>query len=301
MTSGSPLRFSGIGWRAGEPVAIADAGRRRRIRVHIGLLLLTMGAVLAFCGWIVAAWQGLLWSVFAGAVVLTTVWRLPTDVFLRGMAARPLLPDEAPGLHAAIAELCRRAGLVTMPRLYHLAEPLPLAFSLGHGEAAAIVVADCLLAGLSRRELDGIYAHEIVHLRGGDMLLKQLGFALAAVTQMMSRLGLILVLLAALAQMLSPAQFPLLSLLLLAMAPVGASLLRLALSRVSEGEADLEAAELTGDPAALASALGKIRRWEERRLRQIFPTGRILHLPTLLSDHPATEERIRRLQEMSAP
>ncbi len=75
--------------------------------------------------------------------------------------------------------------------------------------------------------------------------------------------------------------------------------LLLALSRVREAEADLDAAELTGDPAGLASALVKLRQWQESRLRQLLPTGRILRLPTLLTEHPPTEERIRRLNHLA--
>lgn len=96
----------------------------------------------------------------------------------------------------------------------------------------------------------------------------------------------------------SLAEFPLLALLVLAAAPTAVGLLRLALSRVREAEADLEAAELTGDPAGLAAALVKLRRWQERLLHQLSPTAHPLHLPTLFDDHPPTEERIRRLMDL---
>jgi len=272
--------------------------RRRRNYAHIALLLLIMAGLLALCGWIVAAWRGILWGMLVGGFLLATIGRFPIDALLRGMRARPIWADEAPGLHAAFAELCDRAGLYPAPRLYHVDEPLPLAFSLGSGEGAAIVIADMLLDGLSRRELCAILAHEICHLRSGDMLLKRLGFTLAWVARLMREVGFLVVIIGVLLHVMSLAELPLLSLVTLALAPIGVNLLQLAMSRAREAEADLEAAELTGDPAGLASALVKLRRWQESRLRQLFPTGRILHLPSLFADHPPTEARIRQLRQM---
>lgn len=70
------------------------------------------------------------------------------------------------------------------------------------------------------------------------------------------------------------------------------------MSRAREAEADLEAAELTGDPAGLTSALVKLRQWQERRLHRLFATAHSLHLPTLFDNHPPTEERIRGLMQL---
>jgi heat shock protein HtpX len=87
----------------------------------------------------------------------------------------------------------------------------------------------------------------------------------------------------------------------LAVAPLGVGLLQLALSRTREGEADLEAAELTGDPHGLASALAKLRRREQMLLRGRLPTTAVLRVPSLFRDHPATEERIQALLAMPQP
>jgi heat shock protein HtpX len=262
-------------------------------------LLMSMGALLSLCGWIVAGWDGIVWSIFAGAVALALMRRVPVEVFLNSMNARPLQAKDALRLRAIFAALCQHAGLAPIPRLYCIEEAIPLAFSLGKGESAAVVVADSLLAGLTPRELSGILAHEIIHLRSGDITLKQLGFVLSWLTRMLSQLGFIFLFVGLLLHVFSLAEFPLLSLFVLAGAPLAVNLLQLALSRVREAEADLDAAELTGDPAGLASALVKLRQWQESLLRELFPTGRILHLPTLLTDHPPTEERIRRLNHLA--
>jgi heat shock protein HtpX len=273
--------------------------RRRRSRLHSVALLLAMAGLLGLCGWLVAGWQGVLWSVVGGAVAFGFVARTPVELLLAGMGARALSPEEAPGLLSMFAGLCRRAGLQQPPVLCHVDEGLPLAFSIGRNDDTAVVLDDTLLLGLSRRELGGILAHEIAHLRSGDILLKQIGFVLGWLTRVMSQLGVMLLIVGLLLRAFLAVRWPLLALLVLALAPIGVQLLQLALSRGREAEADLEAAELTGDPEGLAAALQKLRQWQERRLRRVFPTGRVFHLPTLLNDHPPTDERIRRLMHLA--
>jgi heat shock protein HtpX len=273
--------------------------RRPGQRSQIVGLLCAMAALLGYCGWILAGSDGIFWSIIVGMLLLSAVRRFPIGVFLKGMRARPLLPAEAAGLNAAVTELCLRTGLSYVPRLYRIKEKLPLAFSIGRDRESAIVIADCLITTLPRAEFIGILAHEIAHLHGGDILLQQVGLVLTWLTRLVSQIGFIFVLFRFLMNERSVAEFPLLSLAVLAVAPTGVALLRLALSRARETEADMEAAKLTGDPAALASALEKLRQWQERRLRQLFPIGQPLHLPILFDDHPPTEERIRRLRELA--
>jgi heat shock protein HtpX len=287
-------------WRAPMPPrdAAAERWRRRRNQAHTAALLLGIGALLAYCGWIVAGRSGLAWSLLAGVFCLVVVRQVPPDALLGAIKATPLPSNDVLRLGAPFSVLCRRAGLDPVPRLYRIDHQLPLAFSLGEGERAAVVVADCLIDGLDERELCGILAHEIVHLRNGDIMLMQLGLVLGWLTSAISRIGFLLIFLDLLMRALSLTEFPLLSLAVLAAAPIAVGLMRLALSRAREAEADLEAAELTGDPLGLASALDKLRQWQQQRLRRLSPMMRPLQLPKLLSDHPPTEERIRRLRAM---
>lgn len=273
--------------------------RASRAALPSAVLLLAMALLLAYSGWIVAGWRGVAWGVVAGACVFAGVRRAPTEVFLAGMRAEALTAAQAPSLHAELAMLCRDAGLSPPPRLYHIDENLPLAFSLGHGQTSAIVIADCLLTGLSSRELSGIVAHELAHLRNGDLTLKTLGFVLGWLTQIMSQLGFLLVLFGLLARVFAPGKFPIATLAILWLAPVAVRFLQLWLSRARETEADLEAAELTGDPIGLALALEKLQRWEEWRLRFFFPGRHMFRLPALFYDHPPTAARVARLYRMA--
>jgi len=111
-------------------------------------------------------------------------------------------------------------------------------------------------------------------------------------------LGQFLLLLSLPAALVASMPVPWLALLVLLAAPTLSALVQLALSRNREYEADLSAAELTGDPAGLAAALDKLERYQGRFWEQILMPGRRLPEPSLLRSHPDTEERIDRLMAL---
>jgi len=273
--------------------------RRRRQRRHALALLVAMAALLALCGWVIAGAPGVALSVAIGALMLVALLRLPPSLVLNALRARPASPWECRELLQIAEGLAERAGLGVVPRLYRIEERLPLAFTIGSGDEATIVLSSGLLAELAVREVAAVVAHEIVHVRNGDIAMMQLASAVGLATRMMTRAGLFLILFGLLANLLSLARLPLAPLLLITIAPIAVTLLQLVLARSREGEADLEAAELMGDPQPLASALIKIRRREEALLRGMFPYAMPLRVPPLLRDHPVTEERIRRLLAMA--
>jgi heat shock protein HtpX len=275
-----------------------DAHRRRRSLWHSVLLLTAMAALLAYCGWLVADWEGVLWSVIGGAVMLIMVRRAPPRVFLQALQARTLARWEAPALYKMLDGLCRSAGVAPAPLLCRIPQRLPLAMTIGGGSAAIIVTSEPLLQTMSGRQMRGILAHEIVHVRNGDLALMQLAMVVGMLTRVLAQLAFMLVFLAFFLRVVSTRGFPILPLLVLVVAPLGVNLLQLALSRTREAEADLEAAELTGDPCGLASALAKMRSQEQMLVRRWSPAVVPLRLLSLFRDHPATDERIRRLMAM---
>lgn len=281
-------------------MVIAQERRRRSLR-HSFLLLAAMGAVLAFCGWIIAGWEGVGWSLFAAALTLYLARQLPPAIVLRAVAARPVAPAQAPALYRILDDLCRRAGIETSPRISWVGNGFPAAFTLGDGGAATIVLSEGLVREMSVREIRGILAHELVHVRNGDLALMRLAMVVGRVTRLLAQVAFMLVFFDLFLRAVSAPGIPFVPLVLLALAPSAVGLLQLALSREREGEADLEAAELTGDPYGLASALLKIRRRERMLLRGRFPGARVLRVPALLRDHPATEQRIRRLLALPRP
>jgi heat shock protein HtpX len=279
----------------------ADRERRRRTWQHSALLLIAMAALLSYCGWIVAEWDGILWSLLGGGVMLVLVRRMPPARMLQAIGARPVARWEAPGLYEILASLCERAGVDRVPNLCWVGERFPVAFTIGGGDAATIALSEGLVCEMTAREIRGILAHEIVHVRNGDLALMQLAMVVGQLTRVISQIAFLLVFFGLLLRTVSATSFPLVPLLVLAVAPLGVGLLQLALSRTREGEADLEAAELTGDPHGLASALAKLRRREQMLLRGRVPAAVPLRVPALFRDHPATEERIQALLSMPQP
>jgi heat shock protein HtpX len=273
--------------------------RRRQIRRHSALLLTAMAALLSYCGWIIGEWNGILWSLLAGAMVLALARRVPPGRLLHAIGARPVTRWEAPQLYEILEALCRRAALDRVPHLCWVGERFPVALTIGAGEATTIALSEALVRGMTIGEIRGILAHEIVHVRNGDIALMQLAMVVGQLTRMLSQIAFLLVFFGLFMRTVSAPSLPIVPLLVLAFAPIGVGLLQLALSRAREAEADLEAAELTGDPGGLASALIKLRRREQMLLRGRFGGAAALRVPSLFRDHPATEERIQALLAMS--
>lgn len=200
-------------------------------------------------------------------------------------------------LYDLSGSLAARAGLARMPRLYLVPSPVPNAFTLGSREAASIFLTHGLLARMNRRELAGVIAHEISHIVNRDLFLFRMVELVRQVTTLMSRLGWLLLLFALPFFLVSGSSVPIGFLAALIAAPVVSLVLQLALFRTREFNADIGAAELTGDPRGLASALYKIEHPDNGLWSILLPVPRRDESP-LFRTHPATEERVRRLKRL---
>lgn len=240
-----------------------------------------------------------LWTAGMVAVVLLLAPRLSPRIIMRLYQARPLTAAEAPELVQVLAELARRAGLPEVPALYWIDSPVMNAFAVGQRGSAAIAVTRGLLERLTPRELTGVLAHELSHVRNNDMWVMGLADTVSRLTANLSLIGQLMILVNLPLLAMGGVTLPWSALLLLVFAPAVSTLLQLALSRTREYDADLGAVLLTGDPDGLASALARLEReqggWIERVL---FPEGRNPN-PSWLRTHPPTEERIRRLQALA--
>jgi heat shock protein HtpX len=209
--------------------------------------------------------------------------------------AREIPRDMLPDLHAVLTIISRRANLPAVPRLVYIPSAMLNAFAVGRRDDAAIALTDGILRTLTMRELAGVLAHEVSHVRNNDLWVMSLADVMSRVTRMMAFLGLLLLLLTLPMWLMHGGGVPWLLVLTLAIAPSFVALLQLALSRAREFDADLDAAGLTGDPVGLAAALGKLERrrgglWESI----LMPRGRNPE-PSILRTHPKTGERIERL------
>jgi heat shock protein HtpX len=223
---------------------------------------------------------------------------LSRDLLLRGYHARRLSPADWPEGFAVLDALSARAGLPRRPELWHVPSQLPNAFAMGRPEESAICVSDGLLRLLSLRELTGVLAHEIAHIAHRDLWLMGLADAMSRAVSLASWLGQMLLLINLPLLVAGAATIPWIMPLALAFSPTIMALLQLALSRQREYDADRAAAELTGDPAGLASALAKLERRTGRFWEEMFLPGRRIPDPSLLRTHPPNEERIARLRAL---
>jgi heat shock protein HtpX len=173
------------------------------------------------------------------------------------------------------------------------------AFAVGRREDAVIAVTDGMLRVLNLRELTGVLAHEISHIRNRDLWLMGIADLAGRLTRLMTLLGLALLLVNLPLWLGGVASVPWLLIPLLVFAPQITVLLQLALSRAREFDADLDAAGLTGDPDGLASALAKLERYQHGVWEQILLPGQRLPEPSVLRTHPPTAERIARLEALS--
>jgi heat shock protein HtpX len=268
-------------------------------RLHTVLLLGGMIALLAACGWIVAGPEGGLWALALGGISLAFAPRMSPQMVLGLYGAVPVRPWDLPDVVRVLNELAERAGLPAPPQLYWIPSPTLNAFAMGRRGDAAIAVTDGMIRTLTLRELSGVLAHEVSHVRNGDLWLMGLADTVSRLTRMMSLFGQILLLFNLPLLLTGAVTIPWGLILLLVLAPTIGALLQLALSRTREYDADLGGALLTGDPMALAGALRKLERNGRGLWESLLMPGRRDPNPSLLRTHPPTEERIRRLAALS--
>lgn len=254
-------------------------------------------------------------AVLALAAVFAVVQLLLGDkIALASMGAKVVTPQEHPQLHAMIERLCQVAD-VPKPRVAIARTEIPNAFAAGHSRRTATVcVTTGLMERLNEQELEGVVAHELAHIINRDVIVMTVAGFLATVAGLLIRFGVH-------AQMFgggrdsknnTAAVFAIVVVVSVIVYALSFLLLR-ALSRYREFAADRGAAQITGRPAALASALesisGTMSRIPSRDLREaegmnaffIIPaSSRGLSLSSLVSTHPPSEKRIARLMEMQA-
>jgi heat shock protein HtpX len=282
--------------------AVAETCRRHKLTnlLHSALLLGGMACLLALCGWVVAAGEGVFWAFAAGGLSLLFSPRVSPRLVLGMFGARRLSCAEAPRLHEVTEAIARRAGLPVMPELYYIPSPVLNAFTVGSREQPAIAIADGLLRALTLRELAGVLAHEVSHIRNNDLWVMGLADTMAGLTRFMALFGLVLLFLNLPLLLMEREPFPWLLVLLLSLAPTAGALLQLALSRTREFDADLNAAALTGDPEGLASALVKLEQAQGRLWEGMMLPGNRIPDPSILRTHPRTGERVERLMALKA-
>ena len=221
--------------------------------------------------------------------------------------AREVDETSAPRFYNMVRELAQRAEL-PMPKVYLIDEAAPNAFATGRNpEHAAVAATTGILNVLTERELRGVMAHELAHVKHRDILISTISATMAGAISMLANFAAFF---GGRDSEGRPAN-PIAGIAIAILAPLAASLIQMAISRAREFEADRGGAEISGDPQALASALDKIHRYAqgiplgpaeahpETAQMMIMNPLSAGGIKGLFSTHPATEERIARLMAMA--
>lgn len=268
-----------------------------------GLTGLFMGV-----GYLIGGGSGALIAlVIAAATNVFAYWNSDRMV-LSMYGAHEVDQRTAPDLHNLVAELAGRAGL-PMPRVFIMDEAQPNAFATGRNpQNAAVAVTTGLMHSLSREELAGVIAHELAHINNHDTLLMTVTATIAGAISMVAQFGMFfggnrnsnngLGVIGSIAMMI--------------LAPLGAMLVQMAISRTREYAADDLGARICGQPMWLASALAKIANAAHQvpnpEAERNPATAHMFIInplsghgvDNLFTTHPATENRIAALQQLAA-
>jgi heat shock protein HtpX len=251
----------------------------------------------------------MMWVFTALAVVMNIGAYFFSDKLVLMMhRAREVGPQQAPELHRIVGELAARAG-IPKPRVFIVNELQPNAFATGRNPSKGVVaVTTGILRILDERELRGVLAHEIGHIKNRDILVATIAATLAgAITHIANVLSF-----GALFGMGGhhdddDGGNPLAALAVALVAPIAAMLVQLGVSRSREYLADRTGAQISGDPEALARALEKLEYAAHHVPAQVDPATASLFIVnplertvrSLFSTHPPMEERVRRLRALA--
>lgn len=271
-----------------------------------------MAGIVVLFGMIGAAIGGasgmLIALAFAAAMNVYAYW-FSDQVVLRMYNAREVDAQAAPRFYGMVRELAQNAGL-PMPRVYIIDEAQPNAFATGRNpENAAVAATTGIMQLLSERELRGVMAHELAHVKHRDTLISTISATIAGAISAIAQFGMLF---SGGHNDREGGVHPAVAILIMILAPIAAMLIQMAISRSREFEADRGGAEISRDPHALASALQKIHNYAHNvpmaTAEQHPETAQMMiinpltaeGIKGLFSTHPQTEERVARLRAMTA-
>lgn len=270
------------------------AAGRALLRPDALASLAALGLVLGLVGWLLSGLSGLAVAVIAMAATIVLVPKVPVDLAMRVIGARPVHPEQAPGLYTLLIELSDAAGLAAPPILYRIRGGRVTAVAVGDSARSALALSDGMTMVMDEREMRGVLAHEIAHIAAEDTTLMNLAAAVGRVIHTLAIFGLIA---AVLVVLLTAEPVTIWAVAVIALAPWAATLLHLALMRRREFAADADAVRLTGDPVGLARALVKLETLPGGGLARLIGggPGRRRRSGGFLRTHPSTKARIERL------
>ncbi len=273
------------------------------------LFLMTVLTVLfVIAGGAIAGEVGVFIALAFALVMNVTMWWSSDSIAIRMTRSRPLSRAEAPELHRMVERLSQRAS-IPVPKLYLQPSAQPNAFAtVRNPRHAAVAVTEGLLRQLDSREVEGVIAHELAHIKHYDTLISTVAAVFAGALAALARIG-------TWGMMFGGGRGRnngnMLTLLLaIIFAPMAAMLIRMAVSRSREFAADRRAAEIAGSPAGLMSALSKLDSLSQHSRMQVNEAASHMYIvnplrgsggmAALFSTHPPMDARISRLRRLES-
>jgi heat shock protein HtpX len=270
------------------------------------ILMAGIVALFGVVGAAIGGANGMLLALVLGGVMNVFAYWFSDKMVLRMYNAQEVDAASAPQFYGLVRELSQRAGL-PMPRVYLIEEAQPNAFATGRNpEHAAVAATTGILRLLSARELRGVMAHELAHVKHRDILTSTVAATVAGAISSLAQFGFLFG-----GRGDGERPNPIVGLIVMILAPIAAMLIQMAISRAREFEADRGGAEISGDPNALADALQKMEYHakglplaaaeEHPATAQMMIINPLSGggIQNMFSTHPATEERIARLRAMA--
>jgi heat shock protein HtpX len=274
-------------------------------------LLAGLTALLLLIGDLLGGTSGMIMAFVLAVVMNFSAYWFSDKMALSMSGAREVTPEEAPYLHALVEELCAYARL-PKPRVAIIESPAPNAFATGRDPEHAVIAATTgILQILDRRELAGVLAHELGHVKNRDILISSVAATIAGAITMVAQMAQWAMFFGGMRGDEEEEGGGMGSLvggvLMMIVAPLAAMLIQMAISRAREYGADETGAHIHGDPEALASALEKLEYYSKQIPLPVNPAASHLFIvkpftgfsmQELFSTHPPIPERIARLRRM---
>ena len=271
------------------------------------ILMAAITALFMALGSVLGGRQGMMIALVVALGMNFFSYWFSDKLVLKMYNAQEVDETSAPQFYRMVRDLAQKAQL-PMPKVYVIEEDAPNAFATGRNpEHAAVAATTGIMRVLSDRELRGVMAHELAHVRHRDILISTISATMAGAISMLANFAMFF---GGRNSEGRPSN-PIAGILVMLLAPLAASLIQMAISRSREFEADRGGAEISGDPQALASALQKIQAYAhstplEAAERNPATAQMMIINPLsggglrgMFSTHPATEERVERLMAMA--
>ena len=270
------------------------------------MLLTAMTAFLLIVGQLLGGRAGMTFALIMAVGMNFFSYWYSDKIVLRMYRAKEVGPSQASELYGIVQTLASSAGL-PMPKVYIIPQQAPNAFATGRNpEHAVVAVTEGLLNLMNREEIAGVLAHEMAHIKNRDILIGTIAATMAGAIMFlasMAKWGAIFGGFGGSNDDDSPLGFA--GMLLMAiLAPIGAALIQMTISRTREYQADATGAQIAGNPRGLASALAKLGAYSGRIPMEAEPATAHMFivnplsgksLASLFSTHPPLEDRIARL------